>query len=73
MKLLFDQKLSHRLVAPLTAEFPGSTHVRDVGLLAAPDSAVWAYAAVHGFAIVSKDADFQHRALVLGSPRKSSG
>jgi predicted nuclease of predicted toxin-antitoxin system len=28
MKLLFDQNLSHRLVAHLAAEFPGSAHVR---------------------------------------------
>jgi predicted nuclease of predicted toxin-antitoxin system len=32
MKLLFDENLSHRLVAQLGAEFPGSVHVRDVGL-----------------------------------------
>jgi MFS family permease len=32
--------------------------VRDVGLQAADDDTVWAYAAEHGFVIVSKDADF---------------
>ena len=35
MRLLFDQNLSHRLVALLAAEFPGSEHVRNVGLAAA--------------------------------------
>jgi predicted nuclease of predicted toxin-antitoxin system len=70
MKLLFDQNLSHRLVGQLAAEFPGSAHVRDAGLAAASDSAVWAYAAAHGFVIVSKDTDFQHRALLLGHPPK---
>jgi predicted nuclease of predicted toxin-antitoxin system len=70
MKLLFDENLSHRLVGQLAAEFPGSTHVRDAGLAAAADSAVWAYAAAHGFVIVSKDTDFQHRALLLGHPPK---
>jgi predicted nuclease of predicted toxin-antitoxin system len=31
MRLLFDQNLSHQLVALLTAEYPGSVHVRHVG------------------------------------------
>lgn len=70
MKLLFDQNLSHRLVSQLTAEFPGSAHVRDVGLAAAPDPDVWAYAATNGFIIVSKDTDFQQRALLYGQPPK---
>jgi predicted nuclease of predicted toxin-antitoxin system len=56
MKLLFDQNLSHRLVGLLAAEFPGSQHVRDAGLAAAPEPAVWAYAVAQELAIVSKDA-----------------
>jgi predicted nuclease of predicted toxin-antitoxin system len=70
MKLLFDQNLSHRLVGQLAVEFPGSAHVRDVRMASASDSAVWAYAAAHGFTIVSKDIDFHHRALLLGYPPK---
>src|SRR5437763_1845055 len=70
MKLLFDQNLSYRLVAQLAAEFPGSTHVRDVGLVASPDSDIWTHAAASGLAIVSKDTDFQQRALLYGSPPK---
>jgi predicted nuclease of predicted toxin-antitoxin system len=58
------------LVALLAVEFPGSQHVRDAGLAAAPDPAVWAYAAAQGLAIVSKDSDFQHRALLFGHPPK---
>jgi predicted nuclease of predicted toxin-antitoxin system len=70
MKFLFDENLSHRLVGQLATEFPGSAHVRDVGLATASDSTVWAYAAAHGFVIVSKDSDFQHRALLHGHPPK---
>jgi predicted nuclease of predicted toxin-antitoxin system len=70
MKLLFDQNLPHRLVGQLAAEFPGSAHVRDAGLAAAPDLEVWTYAAVNGFVIVSKDTDFQQRALLHGHPPK---
>jgi predicted nuclease of predicted toxin-antitoxin system len=70
MKLLFDQNLSHRLVTLLDAEFSGSQHVRGVGMATAPDPAVWAYAANEGLAIVSKDSDFQQRAVLRGHPPK---
>lgn len=70
MRLLFDQNLSHRLVALLAAEFPGSIHVRDVGLSAADDQVVWNFAAQNGLTIVSKDSDFQQRALLYGHPPK---
>jgi predicted nuclease of predicted toxin-antitoxin system len=40
MRLLFDQNLSHRLVGVLASEYPGSIHVRDVGLGATDDQVV---------------------------------
>ncbi len=70
MKLLFDQNLSHRLVNLLAVEFPGSQHVRDVEMAAASDPLIWKYAAESGFLIVSKDTDFQQRAVLLGFPPK---
>jgi predicted nuclease of predicted toxin-antitoxin system len=70
MKLLFDQNLSHRLVSHVSVGFPGSTHVRLVGLQRAKDSELWTYAATNGFAIVSKDADFQQRSMLMGHPPK---
>ena len=70
MKLLFDENLSPRLVRLLAVEFPGSEHVRNIGLAAAPDPAVWSYAAAQGLVIVSKDSDFRHRALLFGHPSK---
>jgi predicted nuclease of predicted toxin-antitoxin system len=73
MKLLFDQNLSHRLVALLAAEFPGSEHVRNLGMAAASDPAIWAFAQQAGFAIVSKDVDFEQRALLFGHPPKVIG
>ncbi len=54
----------------LAADYPGSLHVRDVGLQAADDATIWSYCAQHGLAIVSKDSDFQHRAMLHGSPPK---
>jgi predicted nuclease of predicted toxin-antitoxin system len=70
MRLLFDQNLSFRLVALLAAEYPGSDHVRNVGLSTANDEAIWQFAAQQQFAIVSKDSDFQYRALLQGNPPK---
>ena len=44
MKLLFDQNLSHKLVAGLSDLFPGSVHVRDFGMAAAEDCSIWEFA-----------------------------
>ncbi len=66
MRLLFDQNLSPHLVGLLTDLFPGSLHVRDVGLQSADDETVWAYAAERGLAVVSKDSDFRQRRFLYG-------
>ena len=70
VSLLFDQNLSRRLPALLAAEFPGSEQVFLVGLATAGDRAVWTYAAAHGLAVVSKDADFAKLSAALGPPPK---
>jgi len=70
VRLLLDENLSPRLLSVLGDIYPGSTHVREVGLQAAGDDSVWRYAAEHGFAIVSKDADFHERSFLLGHPPK---
>lgn len=70
MRLLLDQNLSPQLVSALADVFPGSIHVRDVGLSRATDDAVWNYAAQHGHVIVSKDAEFHQRSFLLGHPPK---
>lgn len=36
----------------------------------ASDTEVWSYAAEYGYTIVSKDADFHQRSLILGAPPK---
>lgn len=70
MKLLFDQNLSPRLIASLADLFPQSCHVRDAGLERADDLQVWQYALQHGFAIVTKDSDFQERSQLAASAPK---
>lgn len=70
MKLLFDQNLSARLVAALADRYPGSAHVRLLGMTTDDDEAIWNYARRNGFAIVSKDSDFYHRSMRFGPPPK---
>ncbi|HJZ82830.1 MAG TPA: DUF5615 family PIN-like protein [Pyrinomonadaceae bacterium] len=70
MKLLFDQNLSPRLPRLLADIYPESVHVSEVSLGEATDSDIWDYAKANGFAIVSKDTDFQQRSLLLGAPPK---
>ena len=70
MKLLFDENLSHKLVRLLADLFPGSIHVREVGLKAADDPVVWEYAKNNGLMIVSKDSDMHQRSFVFGYPPK---
>jgi predicted nuclease of predicted toxin-antitoxin system len=70
MKLLLDHNLPPSLINSLSNLYPGSLHVRTVGLDKASDSEIWAYAAKHNFVIASKDSDFYHRSMLLGHPPK---
>ena len=70
MKLLFDQNLSPKLPRLLAVIYPDSSHVREIGFRDADDSEIWDYAKENGFAIVSKDSDFQQRSLLQGAPPK---
>jgi len=70
MKLLFDQNVSSDLVHRLSDLFPGSTHVKNLGMTKADDDSIWSHARENGMVIVSKDSDFQQRSLLLGAPPK---
>jgi predicted nuclease of predicted toxin-antitoxin system len=70
LKLLFDENLSPALVQRLADLFPGSLHVRDIGLRSADDSLVWDFAKQNDCLIVSKDADMHDLSLVFGIPPK---
>ena len=70
MKLLVDQNLSPRLCDRLRDIWTDVVHVRAVGLAAADDSAIWAYARQNGFTIMSKDGDFSGRSALYGAPPK---
>ena len=70
MKLLFDQNLSRKLVPRLADIFPDATHVQFHGLEEKTDTAIWDFAKLNGFCIVTQDADFAERSRLYGSPPK---
>jgi predicted nuclease of predicted toxin-antitoxin system len=69
-RLLFDQNLAPSLPHRLADLYPGSTHVRDVGLATADDEAIWSHALEGGYIIVTKDDDFRQRSFLRGAPSK---
>lgn len=64
MKLLFDENLSHQLVDRLSDVYPGSQHVRQLGMKASPDRIVLGYAGLMDMVLVTKDGDFDDLALL---------
>lgn len=70
MRLLFDQNLSAILGANCAVAFPGSAHVRPLGLMNAPDPLIWDYAKQNGFVLANNDWDFLDLSTRLGSPPK---
>lgn len=70
MKLLFHQNLSPKLVNRLADLFPGSLHVQSAGLDQADDEKIWEYISLNGFAIVTKDEDYNNLSVMRGTPPK---
>jgi predicted nuclease of predicted toxin-antitoxin system len=57
-------------VEELSESFPGSSHVRFLGLDQADDETIWSYAKEHEFVVVTFDSDFYELGLVYGFPPK---
>ena len=70
MKFLFDQNLAPQLAKNLQDLYQESLHIRDIGPDTASDDAVWDYAKVHNFTIVTKDSDFPRLSVLYGHPPK---
>jgi predicted nuclease of predicted toxin-antitoxin system len=70
MKLLFDHNLSPKLVNRLADLFPESTHLYTLGMDQADDREVWNYAQNNGFAIVTRDSDYNELLVLQGFPPK---
>lgn len=68
MKLLLDENLSDRIVPRILDLFPGSVHVKDLGLIRTDDTLIWDLAREQGFTIASKDSDFHQRCILFGAP-----
>jgi predicted nuclease of predicted toxin-antitoxin system len=70
MKLLLDQNLSYKLLKQLETHFPGSAHVRLLGMAEQDDRTIWHYAQANGYTIVTQDADFELLSQLYGFPPK---
>jgi len=70
VKLLLDENLSDRIVHRIVDLYPGSEHVKTLGLINTDDAVIWEYAKANDFVIVSKDSDFHQRSLLYGHPPK---
>jgi len=68
VKLLLDENLSRRIVPRLQESYPGTSQVSLLGLEQADDQAIWAFAKLHGYLIVTKDDDFQGLLALAGHP-----
>ena len=68
--MLFDHNLPPRLARSLAHLFPDSRHVYTLGLDRATDRDIFDFARERGYTVVTKDADFEDLALVLGSATK---
>ncbi len=53
--LLIDQNLPLALTAALTPFFPGTVHVKELGMECATDTALWSYALEKKLVIITKD------------------
>ena len=70
MRFLFDENLSPDLPLLLASLFPGSAHLRDLGLVGADDVVIWDVAAKQSLVLVTKDDDFLELSILRGAPPK---
>ena len=69
-KLLFDNNISHRVIAKISAVFPNANHVMLESLDESTDIDVWRFARQNSYTIVTKDSDFNDLAIYRGTPPK---
>ena len=70
MKFLVDENLPPSLAVMLETLYPGSAHVRYLGLEGAKDPPLWDLAKKEGYIILTKDSDFEQRSFLHGAPPK---
>jgi predicted nuclease of predicted toxin-antitoxin system len=69
VRFLIDAQLPPGLAKFLAASGHQAEHVADVGLLSAPDRAIWDYAKVTDAVILTKDADFAALTVLSEKPQ----
>jgi len=69
-KLLFDNNISHRIIARISDIFLDANHVMLENLDEVSDDKVWMFARSHNYTIVTKDSDFNDMAIHKGVPPK---
>jgi len=70
MKLLFDQKISFRIIKRIIDLFPESKQVRGLGLENSIDSEIFDFAKKNELTIVTFDSDFCDINIIKGFPPK---
>lgn len=70
MKLLLDQNISWILCDRLKNTFPVIDHVKSFKLQTSADDVIWEFSKNNSFTIVTKDSDFNEKAIVNGFPPK---
>ncbi|HEY6898705.1 MAG TPA: DUF5615 family PIN-like protein [Rhodocyclaceae bacterium] len=68
MRFVVDAQLPPALARWLAAQGHDAQHVLDLGMLDAPDTAIWNYALSADAVIVTKDEDFALRASAATQP-----
>ncbi len=70
MKLLLDENLSRRVIPAILDAYPESSQIALLGMDAANDKQVWAYAQQNGYILVTQDSDFHEMSVLYGHPPK---
>jgi predicted nuclease of predicted toxin-antitoxin system len=73
VKLLLDQNLPAWLLDLLGVDFPGCAHIKALRLERETDRAIWEYARLEGYPIMTKDADFNELSILFGIRQKLYG
>ncbi len=70
MKLLFDQNLSFKLARRLSDLFPNSSQVRLIAMEKKDDLAIWEYAKINDYVLITQDSDYFELSTLMGYPPK---
>lgn len=68
--LLLDENLSESVVPAIVDVFPGSVHLRTLGLGGVADREVWETAKRRDLILLTRDSDFETLSLMFGHPPK---